>query len=363
MKHMKLVSAVVLTLPLYALSALDLSISGDDTVIEQRLDGGFHLFIRKKPDISSVLITETTRDPALKEPNYAYRPAEWNRFNGDELRLLDGKALSSRILSLVDSTPEPYAPLGEAFHIFVPYILYYGYENVRHGEIYVRDGTYLNLRAFALPYADYSGGFKDNPFVLEAAQPAAERPPFKYRQDTIDAFEDIADDTLLSTGPDDIIEVIEEALSGASGGALDLVICLDTTGSMKNDLAAIKKGLSPLLEDARRHFAPLRVGLVVFRDYNDEYLNRFYQLDADMNAFQRLLNGLTANGGRDVPEAVYEALYEAVTRSDWGAADRMIILIGDAPPHPRPLGDIDAAAVKSAAAENSIRIKAVILPQ
>ena len=55
------------------LNAQDLSIDREDLKIELRADGGFHLFIRKKPDISSVLLTETTRDPAMRSDNYAYR--------------------------------------------------------------------------------------------------------------------------------------------------------------------------------------------------------------------------------------------------------------------------------------------------
>ncbi|MDR0453016.1 MAG: hypothetical protein LBH15_08240, partial [Treponema sp.] len=42
----------------------DLGVGADDIRIEQQVDGGYHLFIRKRAGMGSVLLTETTRDPA-----------------------------------------------------------------------------------------------------------------------------------------------------------------------------------------------------------------------------------------------------------------------------------------------------------
>ncbi|MDR2370731.1 MAG: hypothetical protein LBD71_04565, partial [Treponema sp.] len=61
-----------------ALYAQDLSVGRDDLRIEQGIDGGFHLYIRKKPGTGSVLLVESTRDPAMRSDNYAYRAPEWN---------------------------------------------------------------------------------------------------------------------------------------------------------------------------------------------------------------------------------------------------------------------------------------------
>ena len=79
--------ALILALfALVAASALDLSVDKGDVLIIQSPEGGYHLYIKKKADIASVLLTETTKDPALKESNYAYRAPEWNAINGDEKR-------------------------------------------------------------------------------------------------------------------------------------------------------------------------------------------------------------------------------------------------------------------------------------
>ncbi|MCL2266968.1 MAG: hypothetical protein FWC17_04290 [Treponema sp.] len=175
------------------LYAQDLSLNTGDLLLELRADGGFHLFIRKKPDISSVLLTESTRDPAMLADNYAYRAGEWNPINGDEIRILNGVPIprESNIFSLISSTMVNHPVLGQAFHIYIPYILYYGYEDSRHGEVYLTDGTFLNIRTFSLPYADYRGSFRDNPFRLEATQEPLQGPPAGiYLAETLNAFSD-----------------------------------------------------------------------------------------------------------------------------------------------------------------------------
>jgi len=344
-----------------------LGIGPEDLRIEQKVDGGFHLYIRKKAGLGSVLLTESTRDPALKQANYAYRAGEHNSINGDETRLLDGKPISksSRIWSLIDSTPEHHSELGEAFHIYVPYILYYGYENSRHGEVYITAGTYLNIRAFSLPYGDYRGNFRDNPFVLEVAaqQPQPGPATGNYMKETVDAFNDLAGGkTLRSIGPADIVDRIKDIMDREKSGNMDVVICLDTTGSMKDDIEAIRTSLAPMLEKSLAG-SSYRVGMLLFKDYYEEYLTKVVPFTGEITQIQQTLNGITARGGKDIPEAVHEALYDAAVKFPWEAETRLIILIGDAPPHLRQRGKISPEMARSAAAEKGIRIHSIILPQ
>jgi hypothetical protein len=351
-----------------SLWAQDLSIAQSDLRIEQRVDGGFHLFIRKKPGIGSVLLTESTRDPTLQAENYAYRAAEWNAINGDEIRILDGEPLprDSRIRSLVDSSTEVHPELGPAFHIYIPYILYYGYEGGRNGEVYVVDGTYLNIRAFALPYADYRGAFRDNPFVLQVRpqEPLPGPPEGNFMKDTVEAFSKIATgDLIYSSGPADLVERIREALEKEKGKNVDMVICLDTTGSMRDDIAAVRLRLIPMLEEIIAGFASFRIGMVLYKDYYEEYLNKVIPFTSDFSVFQRNLNAIRVGGGKDIPEAVYEALYEGAVKFPWEAESKIMILIGDAPPHPRPRGKITKEMADQAAAERGLKLHAIILPQ
>jgi hypothetical protein len=349
---------------------VDLSIVQEDLSIEQGADGGFHLFIKRKPGVGSVLLTETTRDPALVEANYAYRITEWNAVNGDEMRLINGIPITrdSGIFSLVDSTPEMHPELGEVFHIYIPYLLYYGYEHTRHGELYVVNGTFFNIRSFVLPYADYRQPFKDNPFVLKVTQKPLEGPPDgNYMKDTISAFTHIALDSggslLWSSGPSDLVEKIRDILEQEKGKAVDLVICLDTTASMRNDIAAIREQLPSLLRDFMPDFTAFRIGLALYKDYDDVYLTRVVAFTEDMAQFERSLRAIIPGGGKDIPEAVYESLYDAATKFPWKNASRIIILIGDAPPHPRQRGKVSKKMVDQAIQERGVVINAIILPQ
>jgi len=354
----------------FSLNAQDLNIDSGDLRLELRADGGFHLFIRKKPDIASVLLTESTRDPSMQSDNYAYRAGEWNSVNGDEIRLLNGVPISreSRIYSLISSTVVSHPELGQAFHIYIPYVLYYGYEGGRHGEVYITDGTYLNIRAFTFPYADYRGDFKDNPFELEAKQEPAPGPPEgKYTKETLDTFTEIAKtgggDLIYVKTPEEVTDLIRITLEKEKGKALDIVICLDTTNSMKKFIDPLRLKLIPMLGELLGSFPSFRIGMVLFKDYNDTYLTRIVPFTDDFARFQRDLNGIRVMGGGDIPEAVYEALHDGAVKFQWEAESRVMILIGDAPPHPRPRGKITSEMANKEAADRNIKVHAMLLPQ
>jgi hypothetical protein len=349
----------------------DLLVGPEDLRIEQRTDGGFHLYIRKTPGVSSVLLTESTRDPGGQADNFAYRAREWNAVNGDEIRLLNGRPIPKEqgLYSIIDSTPETHPDLGPAFHLYLPYIMIYGSEDARHGEVYVSDGVYINIRSFALPYGDYRGAFRDNPYRLQVVQRTPETPPVPegYMRDTVESFSEITSSgggaLIYSTGPGDLVDKIREVLEGEGGRTVDIVICLDTTSSMKNDIDAVRGRLIPMLAETIPAFRTFRIGMVLYKDYFDEYLNQTIPFTGDFGEFQQTLNGIQVSGGRDIPEAVHEALYEAATGFPWEAESRLIILIGDAPPHPRPRGEITGEMVDAEVAGRGIRINAIILPQ
>lgn len=358
---------------------LDLSVSAGDVWVSQAAEGGYHLYIRKKPDIASVLLVETTRDPALREPNYAYRISNWNSYNGDELRILNGQPLPQTYSwSLIDSTTEfvsgllPGGAVMEVFHIYVPFLIQYGYPESRNGEVYVGNGTYFNIRAFTLPYGDYNGYFKDNPFVLEITQEPLSTPlDINYMRETEDSFERISRLTggvsLRSIGPNDIVETIGALLANEAGEDVDVVICLDTTASMRDDINALRSKLVSMARDFAGQFKSLRVGMVLYRDYKDLYITKVIPWTSDLNIFQRALNAAQAGGGGDTPEAVHEALYDGITKFVWRETSprsvrRIVILIGDAPPHLQPRGDITETMVIDAARGANVRVNSIILP-
>ena len=140
---------------------------------------GYHLYIRKKTRIESVMLVETTKDPEGKEDNYAYRALEYNSINGDEIRYLNGKVLDSpgAKYPLMDSTPEPDPVFGEAFHIFIPSEIAYGYPWTRNGVLKIGRGTFINIRSFEKKYGDYTGDYADNPFMFDLGKAVAKKRP------------------------------------------------------------------------------------------------------------------------------------------------------------------------------------------
>jgi Mg-chelatase subunit ChlD len=119
---------------------------------------------------------------------------------------------------------------------------------------------------------------------------------------------------------------------------LDLVFVMDTTGSMRGELADLQANLVGIIRVLARLASSLRVGFVAFKDRGDAYLTRVYPLErmnaAHIDELLSFVEGLRAQGGGDDPEPVDEALQAALAMPWRADAQGRIIVIGDAPVHP-----------------------------
>ncbi|WP_428770953.1 vWA domain-containing protein [Treponema sp. HNW] len=370
----------------------------------ERSEDGWHLYIKQKEGIASVLLTETTKDPEGKADSYAYRAETFNAVNGNEKRILNGAFLTSEFAKygIIDSTPEADGQFVSAFHLYIPKKLVYGYPWARNGKVEVKRGTFINIRTFEKPYGDYSGAYADNPFMFDfksPVKPVTERPPEtteaeeplpekpeeekepeiltdEYSPHAAAAFTDIASGILTySRGPSSIVEdVLQSVRKLDKGRACDLVFAIDATGSMWDDIEKLQKELVPALTSELQDRAPVRLGLLFYRDYTDNF--RFRGLPVQFNDFTqesavffKKLNDMhiprNSLIGGDTPEAVYEALYASLEFYQWNpAAQRKIILIGDAEPHPSPRGrrGISKKRVEETARKKNITIDCIIIP-
>lgn len=478
---------------------------------------GVNLYVRKKDGVESVLLVETSTDPEGKMDNYAYRAEQFNPVNGHERRLLNGNFLESRgaRYSLVSSTVTKHPKLGDCFLIYIPPVIIYGYPWERHGSVTLGKGTFVNVRTFQKKYADYTGRYKDNPFVfdfnsaapnskelaeqkkkwqeaeeeakrkqaeLEAqeaerrrlsrlaneeaarkrkqaieeemearrkqaelaqkeaeqkrleeerlreeearrkqeelaqkeaerkrleklAQEEAERKKEEARKAEEEAKrkqEELAkkekESVELVGGIDPKAAKKFKEISNAGGGLLtyskgpqtltkdlvklmdsiepkdkvDIVFAVDTTGSMRNDMKTLRAKWVPELRKQLREFKDIRMGLLCYRDYKDDYsLNglpvKMFNFTSDIDTFVKYLNTPVIRGleGGDVPEAVYEALYASIYFYKWrDDAQKVIILIGDAEPHRTPRGPkkITQKTVTEAANRKGIKLNCIIVP-
>lgn len=367
-----LVSALILVLAASPLTAQApvLGLGAGDVTIEAR-DDGYHLFIRQGTGVSSVLLTEAFELPDHKLATYALRATVPNPVNDAENRILDGKFLKQPHRSLMSSTPTDQPVLGRAFHVVLPRVVEYGnaaFPNSRHGIVDVQTTLatekpfWFSIRTFAKPFADYTGAYKDNAFELKSFLVQTPRPSADAYEPGL--FEDFSrlGKPYKSTGIDDALAQVRQALN-RPGDSLDMVLVIDTTKSMVQNLKIVKANLLPTIREEVKRFNTFRIGLVFYRDYMEDYLTRAVAFSSDFEQVQRDLNRSVAEGGGDIPEAVVEALWAGVNNFRWEAENRVILLMGDAPQHPAPRGAILEATVRQAASEKNIELQLIMLPQ
>ncbi len=138
---------------------------------------------------------------------------------------------------------------------------------------------------------------------------------------------------------------------------MDLVLVVDTTGSMGDEIAFLQRELIGVTRAAARKADGLsiRYGLVAYRDQGDDYVVKTYGFTDDSATMAGWLRGLNADGGGDYPEAAAAALAVGVG-FDWraGKGERLILHVADAPPHDGDAGAYLRAA--KAAAEQGVQI-------
>lgn len=115
---------------------------------------------------------------------------------------------------------------------------------------------------------------------------------------------------------------------------VDIAFVLDTTGSMSEEIGALKSTIAEVSKTLTGMNVRIRVGLVEYRDRQDVFLTRLHQMTTDIPGFSQRIDALQAQGGGDTPEDVNEGLRVAVADLDWkeSSVARLAFLIGDAPP-------------------------------
>ncbi|WP_313495925.1 VWA domain-containing protein [Stenotrophomonas sp.] len=141
----------------------------------------------------------------------------------------------------------------------------------------------------------------------------------------------------LQRGQKNAVQVVVADAPLPARAKLDLVFMVDATGSMADEIDKLRDSLQGIVRDiAQLPSNPdICLGLVTYRDRGDEYFVRGWDLSNNVAGFQKVLDGVRANGGGDYPEAMNEAFDHAVQAMNWRGASttRLLVSLADAPPH------------------------------
>jgi Mg-chelatase subunit ChlD len=142
---------------------------------------------------------------------------------------------------------------------------------------------------------------------------------------------------------------------------LDLAFVLDTTGSMAEEIEAVKGTIRKVAGMLADLGVDVRVGLVEYRDLNDSFVTRVYPMSGDVTAFARKVDGLRAGGGGDTPENANRGLSVALNDLAWSerSVARVAVLIADAPPHLDYDGEVSYGASMREASRRGIQIHTI----
>jgi outer membrane protein OmpA-like peptidoglycan-associated protein/Mg-chelatase subunit ChlD len=110
---------------------------------------------------------------------------------------------------------------------------------------------------------------------------------------------------------------------------VDFVFIIDKTGSMQSHIDAVRNNITEFTTSLIRRGIDYRIGLILFTDDVEEV----YQPTEKVKDFLDWLAPVRAIGGRDEKENALEAILRAISLTYRPAADKVIVLITDAPYH------------------------------
>ncbi len=145
---------------------------------------------------------------------------------------------------------------------------------------------------------------------------------------------------------EDAAGTFAEYVGGLRQIGLEVVFVIDATGSMGWLIQSVKERVRTLSEWIRELVPVTRFGVVAYRDDDDpEFLTRVQPLTLSVGKLYRFLGDLESRGGGDVPEGVAAGLRAAIDKAGWTRdTKKVIVIIGDAPPHPEEMAEALALA-------------------
>lgn len=136
---------------------------------------------------------------------------------------------------------------------------------------------------------------------------------------------------------------------GTTFKGFDILFLIDATASMSPYIESVKQTIKTIVEDSKKEIIRLkasedsiRFAIVAYRDHPPQDKSWITSI-SDFNSAQEtlaFLNNLRAQGGGDMPEAVFDGINAALYNVSWRQdSEKSIIMALDSPPHGKRFSD------------------------
>lgn len=137
---------------------------------------------------------------------------------------------------------------------------------------------------------------------------------------------------------------------------LNVIFCIDTTGSMENYITGVKdraKRFSEILEEKNINY---NLGLIGFGDLHEKEKPKVYNFTDSIEKFKSNVNKIPRYYGGAIPESSFDAIETAVDLFKTGNKDskNILILITDAEPHIPTMSGKNVNDIKNLLTDNDV---------
>jgi len=164
----------------------------------------------------------------------------------------------------------------------------------------------------------------------------------------------------IAVGGTASVDKIVSLGAGTASGKADVFFLADSTGSMGSAIASVKSGATAIMTTTSG-YGDLAYGAGDYKDFGDVYVYQLGQaITTSTSAVQTAINGWSASGGGDGPEAqLYGLTQVAGGTTGWRAGtQRIVIWFGDYEGHD-PSGGATLASTTAALVGAGIKVEAI----
>jgi Mg-chelatase subunit ChlD len=257
-----------------------------------------------------------------------------------------GKAETAKKSQGVSGLKAGFADDNKQFNYFVNFLQMYA-DKVTHYPMNISERIILYCKDTgnkSVPNAKvklYAGNklletgktYADGSFMFYPSEYAAN---YKKYTITFEAFNTKAEIAIDRQGKREHTVIMKAQRPQYKNVPLDILFVFDTTGSMGEEIARLKKTIEIInMNIASLTAKPaVRFGMVLYKDKGDEYVTKVIPLTSNLSEFQDELAKVFAGGGGDGPEDLQSALYDTVKKVKWNNNGiRLAFVITDAEPH------------------------------